>query len=126
MTSVPTLEEGKEYSLNDVMGHLLAMQPLLSKLSKLDDIEKQLTEMKDENSKLKKKVKAMEDRESKVVTQCNDAIKKLEIKQVNSEYNSKQYNVFIHNIPEAVAGKETPEKSRDKVYEVLKDVLKVE
>ena len=99
---VPALEEGKEYSTQDIMIHLMAispmlqnlskLDPILSKLEKLDAIEdklnntvKEVTEIKEEMKDLKTRMSAMEKREKETKAQGNQALKKLEIKQINNE-----------------------------------------
>ena len=124
-----------EPTLRDIMIMLKAnrkrLQDIDDKLSKVDVIEADLAIVKAEqdvtNEHLQDtddRVVALENENASMKASFNDALMKLQISATVNEYNSKQHNVLISNMPKK-GRNEKPTESRRIVKEVLQNVLKI-
>ena len=100
----PIMDDGAEPSNRDLMRIL---QGNAVKLLKLDTIEKELISVKEDQKEMKKDISAIDGRVTTLEaagsteeTKINDALKKIQIPAIASEYNSKQYNIFNYNLPQ--------------------------
>ena len=71
------------------------------------------------------RISDLENADNKTLEKVNDDLKEVQISQIASEYNSKQYNIIIYNLP-GIGKKEKPRASEAKVHDVLRDVLLID
>ena len=101
------------------------------KLSILDTLKEDLTQVKSDISNINttitgidNRVTSLEKAENSNRDEFNNVLKEHEIKALVSEYNSKEFNVIIYNLP-LIGKSETLKASRKKSLEVLEKVLQI-
>ena len=126
------VEDSEEYTITDVMSLLKSMKPLLNKLQKLDSIEDNLKSIKDDVVTLQSNVQTIDGRvvtleeKDRILTEKYDtALREVQVSAIRNEYNSKQFNVIISNLPDNDKY-EKPETSRKEAVKVFSSVLNID
>ena len=121
--------DDREPTLRELKAMLMA---IMKKMMKVDDlnsdveiIKKQQQEVITDVKICTERVVAVEKRQDSIEDRCNAALKQLQVPIIGNEYNNKQYNILLYNLP-AVEVNERPKTTKDEVKKVLKDVLKIE
>ena len=111
---------------------MMVLRCMNDKLGKLDTIEDELKALKVDLAttvtnvdNIDVRVKVLEEEKESNLNAYNNALKKQQISALINEYNSKEYNIIINNLP-GIGKKEKPSISLAKVYSVLKDILRIE
>ena len=126
--SIADINDGSEPTISDIMEILKSMQPSIQKLDTIEADVKQIKLdigcLQSNVTTLNERVDALEDRDTTTINKCNDALEELQIANIRSEYNSRQYNVKIYNRPQTKSN-ETPEDCLDEVKSVLSNILEI-
>lgn len=101
------------------------MNLLKNEISKdIKELKSDLADIRSDISHMDRRVERLEKADDTLLEKYNDALKQHEIQALVSEYNSKEYNIIIYNIPGA--GKnEKPIASHKKVVETLEKCLEM-
>lgn len=119
----------KEPTLLELKTMLMAMMKQMLKVDLMNcDLHSVKTQQKlilANLSTMTTRVASVEQRIEAQEEKYNKALQKLQVPIIGNEYNNKQYNVLIYNVP-VVDINERPATTRDEVKKVFKDVLKIE
>lgn len=121
--------DDREPTLRELKCMLMAIMKQMMKVDVLNsDVETIKEQQKDVINTIKtctERVAVVEKRQDSIEQRCNDALKQLQVPIIGNEYNNKQYNILVYNVPVAELN-ERPETTRGEVKKVFKDVLNID
>ena len=101
------LRSNSKADMDEVLEKLAKLDVVLKKLdlidTKITNIDTRLVNMEAKLDYVTGRVTALEERADNsdlLIPQLKDAIRSNEISRINNEYNSRQYNMLLNNVPQ--------------------------